>query len=222
MPDQGPRTIPSDAIDPDWLSMLDKIARQPWAWIEVKDLLRWSDRCPRDGAPEGVDWPGVPWVIHYEETVTAMLEAGWLEPWTPFGEPLVSLPVELAERMRIEVIEQGPNDQPRWGRTTNGDEWTGEAIILPSYADLPTADPRIICQKYDGELPLLREIVDPAPGPVAQAEEAEEREKVAMMREEVMTYDESKDEWTVDVVETPLVLFGQAEIKVERRIKGKR
>jgi hypothetical protein len=185
------------AMSHEWLAAMGRIAAGRWAWSTVDDLVAAG---------------------HPSELLDELITDGWLVPWKPGETAMVTFTPWAADRLGIAIVEQGEADRPRWGKGDGHDP----DCSLPGWEKLPELPSKCVCGRMNGETAILREFPDPAPGPVAQAEEAEEREKVAMMREEVMTYDESKDEWTVDVVETPLVLFGQAEIKVERRIKGKR
>jgi hypothetical protein len=196
-------------LTPAMLTVLDRIASGRTAWADREGM----------GDPDA-------------SVVTALVSVGWLERWRVEKDDLYTLTPSAAVRLRVELLEEGARDLPRWGKLTLMKGDLDEDGIdrrppspLPGWADLPSPDRFIRMSRYNAapNWPEGLDVVDPTPGPLDLAIAAEE---LAMRVDEVPTYDPVRDETRIETVSSPLAFpnWGVDRVKVDRRIgkaKGK-
>jgi hypothetical protein len=206
---------------PGWLEVLDAIAAAPWAWSPVTRL---ADRLAGLGLAPG-------------PVLAALEAAGWVEPWDlpSEAEPVPAAVVVTGKRRRsrpppaglcltltgwaaqalkVEIVEQGANDRPRWGRTVAEDPEDFAWSPLPSWIDLPVPGPAV-CQRVEMPFRLPYDTIPcPGPGPLEELLMVEERCPE--------TGEPLKDPDTGKTVRTPVMLFGRTIPRAKRKGKGKK
>jgi hypothetical protein len=129
-----------------------------------------------------------------EETtdlLSAMDVSGWISVWDCDAGPIVTLSALAAERLQVVLIEQGPDETPRWARA-------GDPIPSP-----PRAKNVCRSERYAG----LAGVPDPALTPDLAAERAERAERLAARAASSRT--DHPPQFRVEDLPFPSLVLGQ-------------